>query len=124
MANPNGTPANLRRGGPGRKKNPLPSRNELLTWLTTMPGILTEEKNGTLLDDARHRFAEILRSSQSSTSIEWLFNQLIGSPRATVENVIADLHVFTVIGDILPEFLDKEGSERFLARLDERLKAR
>ena len=92
----------LKRGGsPGRPpKAQIPSRNELLQWLIETPGQITD---GSLLDDARKRFHEILTSSNSSASIEWLFNQLIGSPKSTIIQEIADTLIFESFAESMAE---------------------
>jgi hypothetical protein len=102
MANPKGNPQNLKRGGsPGRKpKVILPSRNELLEFLTTRPGQLTD---GSMLDDAAKRFHEHLVTSNSSASIEWLFNQLIGSPKSTIKHEVPDSKVFEAYAEAMAE---------------------
>src|SRR5207244_8472490 len=66
-----------------RMSERLPSRNELLSALISIPGTTTD---GTLLDDAQKKFHEILNSSKSPTLVEWLFTQLIG-PRSEERRV-------------------------------------
>lgn len=108
MANPKGNPQNLIPGAnpKGRpKKAILPSRNEFLEWLTTTPGQLT---NGNLLDDAKKRFHEILTSSNSSASIEWLFNQLIGQPRSTIKHEIGNEEVVRACAVVFAKYIDPD----------------
>lgn len=124
MANPKGNPQNLRKGGgPGRKKGQaLPSRAELLERIIQRPGELPGSES--LLDDVVTRLHELAVTSNSSATIEWLFNQLIGSPKSTIKHDVSDTQVFIALGRVLPEFLASEAEcKRFLYRLQEELGA-
>jgi len=124
MANPKGNPQNLKRGGPGRPKGQaLPSRAELLERIISRPGELPGSES--LLDDVVTRLHEVAVTSNSSATIEWLLNQLIGSPKSTIKHDVSDTEVFLAIGRILPEFLPGETEcKRFLYRLKEELGAK
>jgi hypothetical protein len=86
---------------------PLPSRKELLRWLIDTPGEITE---GTMLDDARKRFHEILKISNSLATVEWLFNQLIGPPPRTAI-VIGDKEVAAAAARAAARYLRPEEFE-------------
>lgn len=98
---------------PGQSGNPagrppkaqLPSRNEMLQWLIETPGQIT---NGNMLDDARKRFHEILTTSNSSASIEWLFNQLIGQPKSTIKHEITDEEMVRAVAKVLANYVEPE----------------
>jgi hypothetical protein len=92
-------PAGLRRP---RFRKGIPDRNELLQWLISAPGVATD---GTLLDDARKRFHEILNSSSSVSSVEWLFNQLIGTPRSTIVHTIEKGEFVTAAARVTARYL-------------------
>ena len=84
------------------------------------PGQITD---GSLLDDARKRFHEILTSSNSSASIEWLFNQLIGSPKSTIIQEIADTLIFESFAESMAEEgLTEEQAMRITGRVVSKLK--
>lgn len=123
MANPNGNPQNLiRRAGPGRpKKDILPSRNELLEALTQRPGKMGDNK--TLLADAMDRFHELACTSNSSASIEWLFNQLIGSPKSTIKLEVKDSDIFMAYAVCMSELeYTEEQAQELTTRVISKLK--
>ena len=92
----------------------LPSRNEMLEWLITTPGKLSGDS---LLDDARERFHEILATSNSSASIEWLFNQLIGQPRSTIKHEIANADVVRAVAVVASKHLQPDQVVSFVQDL-------
>lgn len=90
----------LRRGGPGRpKKAQLPSRNEILERIVQREGELPGSAN--MLDDLITRLHELAVTSNSSATIEWCLNQLIGSPKNTVKYEVDDAAVFLALGEEL-----------------------
>ena len=93
------------RRGAGKR---LPKRQEFLQWLIESPGDVSD---GTLLGDARKRFHEILRTSTSLSPVEWLFNQLIGTPRTTIVTTIADKEVVAAASRATARYLKPEEFE-------------
>ena len=86
----------------------MPKRQDFLQWLIESPG---DTSDGTLLGDARKRFHEILRSSTSLSPVEWLFNQLIGTPRTTIVTTIADKEVMAAASRATARYLKPEEFE-------------
>ena len=105
-------------GGKGRPRKRLPRRNELLQWLIDTPGVVTD---GTMLDDARKKLHEILVASKTNSSVEWLFNQLIGTPRSTIVQMIESDELLAVVSKVTAGYLDQPALEEWWADIHARL---
>lgn len=92
----------------------IPNRNELLASLINMPG---EATDGTLLDDARKRFLEILNSSSSPSLVEWLFTQLIGPPRTVVQHVVEKEEFVNACAKVCVRHMSREKAANFIEDL-------
>jgi hypothetical protein len=92
----------------------LPSRTELLSWLIATPGLSTD---GTMLDDARKKFHEILNSSNSPALVEWLFTQLVGPPRTVVKQEIGDVEFLHACGRVAARHFDRDQARAFIEDL-------
>jgi hypothetical protein len=105
-------------GGRGQWKKALPQRNELLEWLISTPGVVTD---GTMLDDARKKLHEILVKSNSNSSVEWLFNQLIGTPRSTIVQMIESDELLAVVSQVTAGYLEQPALEKWWQEIEGRL---
>jgi hypothetical protein len=103
---------------PRRKKealpvHALPKREDLLAWLLEVPG---EASTGPL-DDARKRFHETLKSGTAFGPVEWLFNQLIGTPRSTIVQTIEDKEVLGAVCRVTARYLGPEQFDAWWAEV-------
>lgn len=53
------------------------------------------------------RLREIAETSNSSATLEYIFNQKFGSPASKIINEISNDAVFEALGRVLPQFVDK-----------------
>ena len=79
--------------------------------------------DGTMLDDARKRFHEILNSSNSPALVEWLFTQLIGPPRTVVKHEIGQEEWVRACARVARNHMSREEAEKFVGDLKTELES-
>lgn len=118
MANPNGNTKTLTPGNPGNKggtgRPRLSVLKEKTEWLDRILAPDFDVENAHPLE---RRLREIAETSSSSSTLEYIFNQKYGAPKATIKNEIGNTEVFGALGDVLPRYMDKDTAMEFLKDL-------
>lgn len=110
MANPKGTPENLRPGNPGNRGGGRPKLSVLQEKREWLDRILSPDFDPSApgVHPLERRFREIAETSNSSATLEYLYNQKFGSPAAKIINEVSNEAVFEALGRVLPNHVDKE----------------
>jgi hypothetical protein len=109
MANLNPDRSGLKKGntkGVGRK--PSEVTKQRLEYLADIQAAKSE-KDGrkNLYADALEGLALLIAEGDGPT-IRWYFDQLMGTAKTTVEQLVGDTELFVALGKMLPDYFDTE----------------
>jgi len=116
---------NLKRGGtnPGSGRPPLSAkvqREQLLKELGDFVG-----QSGKSTSEVAKDALQSLIDSKDGPTIRWYYDQVIGSPRTSIEHVISNTEMFEALAEVLPGYVPSiETCKEIVVALHSRLTAR
>jgi len=116
MANPAGNPQNLTKAGGnwGNKGGGRPKMSLLKEKEEWLERILSADFDVKTAHPLERRLREIAETSNSSATLEYIYNQKFGSPKTTIKAEVGDTDVFEALGRVLPLHVDKETAKAIL----------
>ena len=114
MANPHPKTDHLNKGntvGVGRKPSVVTKRR--LEYLEDIENARSCKPGGSnVYADALEGLAGLLAEGDGPT-VRWYFDQLMGSPKTSVEYVVGDTEVFMAVARVIVNYLDEETKNAF-----------
>lgn len=93
------------KAGKGVGRKPMAFLKKKQEWLDEL---LQAEFDPTQAHPLVARLRELAETSNSSSTLEYIFNQAYGSPKSVVKHEVADDSVFEALGKVLPNHVDQE----------------